>query len=415
MLNYYRQSILNLLADVHEARKSPFENTNIWRNVQEELIKKISHAENRIRSLKKEITQINKIRKTSYLKLPKAESLKEKAKIERKKSQLEEYRWLISIYKSIGDSIAFTFIHKLDIKPQNFKQSSGFITEKSGFKKEKQMFRYTFKKGGIAILNDLTSVLRYSDITVISKDGYISIEVKSSNNVNERINRQKSNAEKIYKYLDQDIIENLYDIEGITQRLPLLSPERNHLSLVNKLIEKSKKDGSAFQLAEPGVLYSISHKYPPSNKDISKVFKQFNIIKPIAYMLNAMKFTEQGYYPFSLSFFNPADYLDFLEGKFVIFIFIDTRTIIKIARQFHFSMTFSEDPNYVFEFNSKMKNPKISCFKMSKHLFLRTVMEHVSLNWLLNDTFERVDKINYLQVPVGGDKLDSSISINKIR
>ena len=155
MINYYRQSIINLLAAVHEARKSPFENINIWQNVQEELIKKLSYAEKRIRFLKKEITEINKIRKTSYKRLSKDESLSEKANLKRKKLKLEEYRWLIDIYKSIGDSIAFTFLHKLDIKPQNFKQSSGFITEKSGFTNERRMFRYTFKIGGIAILNDL--------------------------------------------------------------------------------------------------------------------------------------------------------------------------------------------------------------------------------------------------------------------
>lgn len=394
MLQYYRKSIIKLLVDVHEARQKPFENVQKWKYIQEKLIKKISYAENKIRILKREIKQINIIRKTPEIRLTREESLVKKAEIERYKSQLKEYKRLIDIYKSIGDSIAFTFIHKLDIKPQNFKQSSGFITEKSGFKKEKQLFRYAFKQGGIAILNDITSVLRYCDITLITKEGYVPIELKSSDNKNERIERQKSNAEKLFKYLEEDISEGLYGISGFIQRFSILSPEENHLLLINELIAKSKKEGSVVQLAEPGFLYFVSHKYPPNIEDITKIFKQNGIVKPIAFMLNTMKFTEQGYYPFSLSFFNPEDYLDFLEGKFTVIIFIDTQIIKNIAGQFNFSMDFSDDPDYAFEFKSKSKNAKIKYFKMSKHFFHRTFMEHVSLNWLLNDSFKRFTELN---------------------
>lgn len=393
MLHYYRQSIINLLSEVHDARRKPFVKIDKWLNIQEKLIKKIIYAENKIRSLKNDIKQINFTRKIPNKRLTKGESLQMKAKIDQKKYQLDDYKRLIEIYKSIGDAIAFTFLHKLDIKPQNFKQPSGFISEKSGFKIEKQLLRYTFKKGGIAILNDLTSVLRYCDITLITPEGYSAIEVKSSETKNKRVERQKSNAEKVFKYLNEDITDGLYGINATMQRVSLMSPEQNHLSLINTLIAKSRKEGSVFHLAEPGSLFFVSHRDPSIIGDISEIFKQYNIIKPLAFMLNSMKFTEQGYYPFSLIFFKPDDYLDFLEGKFTVIIFIDTRIIKEIAERFKFSVHDSDDPNYAFEFKSKSKNQGINAFKMSKHYFHRTIMELVSLNWLMNDTFLRFTKI----------------------
>ena len=62
------------------------------------------------------------------------------------KYQIEEYRWILDIHQSIGDGIAYTFIHKLDIKPLNFKESAGFLSGKKGFILEKKYFVLLIKK-----------------------------------------------------------------------------------------------------------------------------------------------------------------------------------------------------------------------------------------------------------------------------
>lgn len=393
MFNRYRKTLLKLLTDVHDARQNPFENVAKWRGIQETLIKRIIYIESQIRFQKQEIKNINLFRKNPQNRLSKDESLNAKNKIEQREYQIEEYRWLLDILHSIGDAIAFTFLHKLDIKPMTFKQTAGFISEKSGLKKEMQMFRYSFKNGIIAILNDLTSSLRYADITLITKEGAKYVEVKSSENKNSRTDRQKENAEKVFNYLETDISEDLYGIGQKMQRRELGSPEINYLTTINELIEISKSEGFVYRLVEPGVLYFISHSDPSLDKEITSVFKDNGIEKPIAFMLNAMKFPEQGYYPFALSISNPHNYLGFLEGDFTIIIFVDMRYVDKIAKRFKFIREPSDDPQFVFSFTNNKKDADLIQFKMSGHFFQRIPLEFVSLKWLFEDTFKRFSQM----------------------
>lgn len=389
MISYYRKSIIELLTLVHQAYKKPLENPNIWRLVQEKLIIKFSKVECKIRILNDEIKSLNVFRKNPHEQLSKEHSIIIKNQLKYLEYQLEEYRKLIKIYKSIGDAIAFTLIDKLDIKPQNFKQSSGFITLKTGFKKEKKIFRHTFKMGGIAILNDLTSVLKYADITIVSKDGFFPIEVKSSKNVNARVERQKSNAEKIFSYLFEDKTDNLYGIPGIMHRVELKSKEINHIRVINELIDSSKKYGFAYKLVEPGVLYFVAHQDPNEKEDARKMFNKAGLIKPVFFYLNPMKFQELGYYPFSLIFKDPENYFDFIQGNFVINILIDFRIIDKIANKNGFTFNENENLDFPYEFKSTKDGADFAHFKISYHYFGRILFEFVSLNWLLTSSFEK--------------------------
>ncbi|WP_228378417.1 hypothetical protein, partial [Chryseobacterium sp. CCH4-E10] len=234
--------------------------------------------------------------------------------------------------KDIGDAVAFTFIHKLDIKPQNFKESAGFITQKIGFKKEKRIFKQIFDKGYIAILNDLTSTLRYCDIMIITKEGYFPIEVKTSNNKNPRVNRQHANANKLFSYLSEDFTEGLYDLNYPMHRVAS-SKEKNYIKEFNDLLKISKQEGYAYKLVERGVLYMIMHTDQFENIDLKSIFKSKKLNTPTYFFVNQMKFLEAGYYPFSLSISNPEDYFDFVQGNFVFSIFIDFNILQKLSKK----------------------------------------------------------------------------------
>jgi hypothetical protein len=110
---------------------------------------------------------------------------------------------------------------------------------------------------------------------------------------------------------------------------------------------------------------------------------------PIAFMLNVMKFPEQGYYPFALSISNPHNYLGFLEGDFTIIIFVDIRYVDKIAKRFKFIRELSDDPQFVFSFTNKKKDADLTQFKMSGHFFQCIPLEFISLRWLFEDTSKR--------------------------
>ena len=107
------------------------------------------------------------------------------------------------------------------------------------------------------------------------------------------------------------------------------------------------------------------------------------------------KFVEQGYYPFSLIYYNPKYYWDFLEGRLNILIFIDFAYLKKISIDNGYSIERAEEENWAFTFKSLDQNSNVKEFKMSEHYFFRSFMELVSIEWLMKDSFDRLkNKIN---------------------
>ncbi|WP_291143662.1 hypothetical protein [Flavobacterium sp. UBA7680] len=371
------------------ASKEPYLYPEIWRLVQLDVIKKIISLENRIRDKKSEKNDLNILRKNPSQKLTKEESIKIKAKIKSLENKLEEIRFLIEVYRSIGDAVAFTFINKLDIKPQNFKKSAGFISEKIGLKKEIEVFKKNYSEGRIAIFNDITSVLKYCDLTVVYPGGFNLIEVKSSKFENSRIHRQKENADKIVKYFETDKTDNLYGIEGETIRVDVNSVEVNYVKELNKLIQSSKETKNAIFEVEKGIYYFVSREFEEGFME--RNFKQLK--NPIMVSLNQFKFSGQGYYPFSLSFLDSNDYLDFLDGNFVILIIIDFEEVKNYCSFKNYDFIHSDNDRYIFTIKPQNKENSEGMLKISDHYFFRSCTEFVSLKWLIDDSISQFEKM----------------------
>ncbi|WP_066837206.1 hypothetical protein [Rufibacter ruber] len=388
---YYNKTIITLLDALHLARKEPFKNIKKWLIIQEILIKRHIYVENQIRSLKSEIKELNKLRKSNTgRRLTRAESAEIKDKIEYYEYLIEEYNRVIKIFKSIGDGIAFTFLHKLDIKPQNFKESAGFISNKVGLKKEKRILRTAFKNNVVAILNDITSVLKFTDLILVTKEGWAPIESKTSNNYNERIKRQQEKAEKLFKYLDDDVAENLHETGKVMQRIEQSVPEENHISKLNRLIVKAKAKGEAYSLVEKGLLYYVTYK--ETKNDVEGILVKNKIYQPYVHYLNSNKFPELGYYPFSLSFNKSSTYWEFLIGELIILIFADLNEVIKISKTYGYVLEQSKQEGFFLHFKSEKERP-IKAFEMSHHYFNRIFFEFVSLKWLLEESFTRFENL----------------------
>jgi hypothetical protein len=376
------------LDQIKLASRDPFSNTKLWSSIQLIILKKIISLENKIREINDEIKNLNIKRKNPTNRLTKDESIEVKAKIKNFENKIESIRFVIDTYRSLGDAIAFTFINKFDIKPQNFKQSAGFISKKDGLKKELEMFREIYKHGDIAIINDITSVLKYCDITLVHRDGFIPIEVKSSDVINSRIIRQNENANKIFNYLETDITENLYNRPGVTQRVEITIPEKNYSTVINELIKHSEIHQNALKEVEHGLSYYVSRKF--ENSFMEENFK--NLKKPIITSLNQHKFSGQGYYPFSLSISESEDYYDFLSGKYIIFIIIDLEKYEKHYYQKGYKFSDSDNIEFGFQIEPLKENSPFKMIKLSNHYFLRTAMEFVSLRSIIDDTINQIGR-----------------------
>ncbi|MWB95139.1 hypothetical protein GON26_12275 [Flavobacterium sp. GA093] len=388
MIRYHRNTLKKLLDQVKFASKEPYLNAEVWKLVQLNIIKKIISLENKVRDKKSEKKDLNILRKNPSQKLTKEESIKIKAKIKFLENKLEEIRFVIDVYRSIGDAVAFTFISKLDIKPQNFKESAGFISEKIGLKKEIEVFKKIYKEGMIAVFNDITSVLKYCDLAVVYPGGFNLIEVKSSKLENSRIPRQKENADKIVKYLETDKTDNLYGIQGETIRVDLNSDEVNYIEELNKLIISSKETKNATFEVEKGTYYFVSREF--EEKFMEENFKHLK--NPIMISLNQYKFSGQGYYPFSLSILDSNDYLDFISGSFIILIIIDLEEVENYCSFKNYDLIHSDNDRYIFTIQSQ-ENGSSAGIKISDHYFFRSCTEFVSLKWLIDDSISQFEKM----------------------
>ena len=229
MLRYYRGTLIKLLSQLQLVRNDPRGNAAEVLRLQFELLKKIKYVEARSRAA----------RQSGNMALR------------------DEYRDVILLLKSIGDSIALLYLSIWDVKPISMNHSPGFILGKSGLRAELAELRRIYKMGGIAILNDITNNLRHGDITILSPINGL-IEVKTTKERSRRVRRQRQALRKLTDYLvsgDDGApfgrFEKLVRI-GVHQRDRYLWRE------VNDLIREAQEHGHAGSLVENGVFYHVS-------------------------------------------------------------------------------------------------------------------------------------------------------------
>jgi hypothetical protein len=369
-----------------KARRRPLNQIHKWEYLQMMVLKKIVYLEKRIIGYRNQIAELKRNLSTLGKIKSKAEAAAHKQSIAKKEDQIQELQRLLPAFRSIVDAIAFTFINKYDIKPLVFKEKAGFISGKKGLKIELKIFHACYKKGMIAILNDLTTVLRYSDITLLKDGQLFPIEVKTSEITNTRTLRQREKAEQIFSYLEMDKATELYGMKGEIRRVAMKVPEKNYLKHLKRTIDRALIDGIACSSPERGILYMAVSGDVDLKEHLDAAIRKHSIERPIVNYLNVGKFQEQGYYPFTLSL-SPDHFMDFLSGDLGLIVMIDLKEIERIAEKHSLLANYASDQPWVLEFRSKKNEPML---QMSYHLLGRVFYEFISLKNLLEDGFTRV-------------------------
>lgn len=342
-----------------------------------------------IQESKLKIVQLKRNLKTPTFVKSKAESQSIKANINIQSERIENYKLLITYFKSIADGIAFTFMNKFDIKPQNFKEPAGFMIGKKGLTIELKALKYSYKKGLIAILNDLTTVLKYNDLTIMTFGKFVSVEMKSSEVDNPRVQRQKVKSEKLFNYLDKGETTELYGLEGTFIRQSMELPEKHYSKQLNSTINKSRKSGIAHILIESGLIYFVCHSPENIEKELDIIKKKYKLTKPLFHSLNSNKFPGEGYYPLSLSL-NADSYLGFLLGEFIVLIILDLKYVDTISINNGFTAKYVDDNDLVLEFYN---TDGTKALIMTYHLLGRIFTEFISPTQLIEDGFLQYHKM----------------------
>ena len=384
MIKYYKQSLISLFKQVHVLCGDPYGKRENCLEIQERLIKRITYVETRIHKLKIVIKDLQKrLALQQHVRLSKVEAQAIKDKISYYQNKIDEYQLLLVIFRQIGDALAFIYFDKWDIKPLAFKQSPGFVSQKKGLKQELASLRRIFVLGHVAILNDLTSCLRYGDISIPGGGRPLFFEVKSSNKTNSRIRRQIKKARQISDYLSKDKTENLYGIEGEFWRIGIHSKEANNINQLNSIISTALKNGAKHAEVEKGLHYIVSTgiNLDGLNPSINK-YRREGIVS----IVNDIRFNNTGYYPFTLSFYDPEALYEFYRGKLHIAILVDCEVMKRKLEAKGLEMKVLSDEDSIIEIHSlDHRKDEIGYLRISRHLFGRLFAEFISLEWLLDE------------------------------
>lgn len=343
MLHRYRKSIFMLTEKLHALQANP-ENIALLFDLQKALLTKIKYTDTRIVTLK--------AKRRTLVQQKKSGQSKEQSKLTKKAITLideaiEETQQLLFLWRCFGDGIAFIYINKQALKHMlynthnyDMKPAAGAMIGKIGLRKEWSILKLILSKEIPAVLSDLTNTIRHGDICVLIGPDPIPVEVKTSKNRNERVERQLANLGALTKFFRTDAATDFRGLDHVV-RLEIPVPDKNHADAMNECIERSRETGFGTISPETGLTY-VCVRSAETVAQLGPLMKP----KTILNILNEMKTgaTWMPYFPFVLSIRRKEDLYDFMAGNITLMVLLDTQAVVDAYAAHGLSATFVNHP-----------------------------------------------------------------------
>lgn len=382
MIGYYKQAILKASALLNKVHKDP-DDLDCLLDLQSFLVQKIKQAEKKISGHKAEIKKLQKTLKKERLSKENAKEVK--ARISRIKERIEQYRYVLFVWKCFGDGIANIYFDKYALKHTLYKtedympkEEAGFITGKKGFRMEWAIIKASIEHNTAAILCDITNVIRHGDVCLALHSDPFVIEVKSSKNTNRRTDRQLHNLGQLHDFYINDGSNDFRGQKNVRRR-EFSIPEINYTKHLQECIKQSYKKGTASISPEKGLHYiSIYKKY---KKDC---FEGIVNKSSMIFMLNSTKMERAWlpYYPFTLSIQDPEHLYDFIYGNIYLLVVIDL-SVLKAHiknKNLHPVILMDNEP-WFLQISVDPKELRQGVFRVSSDIFARVSHDFQSLKW----------------------------------
>ena len=243
--------------------------------------------------------------------------------------------------------------------------------------------------GGIAIFNDITSVLKYGDITLVSEDKEpVILECKTSDNINKRVLRQRNRLDKLVNYLDNDKVNNLYGYGPDMVRVDSGIQEVEYSKYLPSLINLARKNGYSIKKLERGLYYIVIDGKQELDF-MEKFFKSEKIKKPLVSFVRNFLFSQYAYIPIILNLQNPVSYWKMIEDQLNIIVLIDFSKLEFLLTKRGYKVSILDDENTIIE----IQNKDNFTMKIGRHFFNRIFAEFVSLKWIIDTSILNAEKI----------------------
>jgi hypothetical protein len=369
-----------------EKLKNDSNNYDLLIETQVYILKRILVTEKRKTKCRMDIAKLK--RQLRRDRLPKDKAAAIKKQISCLELKIEQYQWLLYIWRCFGDAIAYIYMDKWAIKPfmynasdTNIKQTAGYISGKKGLYHEFAVVLDAKKHNVPALLNDLTNTFRHGDVCLMGESDPYVIEVKSSENRNKRNERQYDSIATIHNYLKNDGAAYVRGMPNCV-RLPVSVTEVNYISLVNEMLAEAMLQGISCREPEFGIRYCVIH----ARYDLNKLDNLFmDLISPMVFMLNEAKNDQvwDCYYPFVLSIQSHKHLYSFLKGDLFLMVIFDINKMITTALKDGIALTPLDEDSYTLQAKEISLNPKDAfLFKISDHLIRRVAFEFISWDWV---------------------------------
>jgi hypothetical protein len=402
---FYYKRLCRLHEKLHVLAKQPFENSMGWLEFQEELLRLTISVESKVLKEKQKKKELKGRLGDRDNRLSKEKAGIAKLLVKRSEDKIEQYHSLLSVIKSFGDAMAFTFIDRFELKATTFKEGPGFLINKKGSRLERKCFRAAYQMGAIAILNDLTNVLKYGDLTLVSDSrpaGFM--EIKSGKHRNQREERQRERMYKLVDFLNYDTPTDILRPGLISHRMAIAKPLEDHIDRLNQLIARAAAAPVTVEEVEQGLIYIITYGQVPDEL-IGQTFGKFPLRKPIPFFFNQFKYNRLGYYPACLVFRDRGRYIDYLAGKLQIFVLWDTAVWEdNLATQ---SLRLSEQAEgefMAFRIDGLFKGEPFG-IEVGHYSINRILFEFLSPGWYLANILEMGSTL-FNAPPPGGERIN---------
>ncbi|CAI2094159.1 Uncharacterised protein [Serratia fonticola] len=362
--------------------------------IQFKIIYLILRRERDIKRLKRKSAMLkSSLRKN---RLSKEESALVKSEIKNIASLINEKKFDVYIYRMFGDGVAFIYIDRFTIKQlfynsldYNVKEHAGDLGGKSGLRDEWALIKIAFRQGIPALLHDITMSVRHGDISLLGNDEPFLIEVKSSSNVNKRIERQKASLEKITNFITTDEAKGFRGIPLI-KREAMNLPAEYHVKALNDCLRECKENGYSVVEPEKGFHIVAVREYDP--QEIKDKFDFITSETQCVY-LNDIKNASQWMplSPFTLLIEDESDLCDFISGDLSIFCFISLDEMKKTSESEGVELVIDLDGDYSLLFK-KFNDDMI--WGVSRQMLLRVSLEMLSMSWLIRANIQKFNNFN---------------------
>lgn len=410
-MNEFKRLVFSLKNSLNRLSNNT-EDLSLLREIQFKIITSIIRRERCVKLFKRKAAEVKSTIRSGKKTRAESKSIKEGLKI--LKSEIEGVQFEIYILRMFGDGLAFLYIDRFTIKQlhyntedYNVKEHAGNIGGKEGLKEEWNCVKSSMEMGIPALLHDITMSIRHADISLLGQNEPFLIEVKSSLNVNKRVERQKLNLEKISNFLSNDVAEGFRGHHEI-KRVAYSFEDNNNIKSFNECLNECFEKGSVFRKVERGMYVYCSRK----SDDLENVmeFKVFEGRQILPVYLNQLK-NSLGWAPltpFTLLFDESRDLYDFIVGDLYVICFMDCNEVQSICLERGVEVVFHDDPEYSLLFK---KQGDEMIWGVSKQMLLRVFVEMSSIEWLVTESIRLFDE-SHFPTDDGSEKYQKSLTTN---